>query len=155
MTTDDLVNVLVPRKHLSQVYGLIAQLEHTASGTVPFDDGGRSAIGNAPDEWTPSRLRRMVQESGPAMRDLLREMATRPGDWLSTQDLAAAIKDNSEADWKTIAGTLGAFSRRLKSRYGIETWPFQFKRDHKADAWIYSMPGDMAAKILPLLDGDL
>jgi hypothetical protein len=150
MSTEELVNVLVPRKHLSQVYGLIAQLEGAAPSTPAIVDEQPAAHG-ATDEWTPSRLRTMVEDSGPAMRDLLRAMASRPGDWLTTQDLAAALKNKPKADWNTIAGTLGAFGRRVKSRYGLETWPFQVKRDHENHCWIYSMNPDVAKKILALL----
>ncbi|MCC6284232.1 MAG: hypothetical protein IT439_02845 [Phycisphaerales bacterium] len=151
MATEDLVNVLVPRKHLSQVYGLIAQLEGAApSATATIEE---PPMGNgATDEWTPSRLRTMVEDSGPAMRDLLRAMAARPGEWLTTQDLAAALKNKPKADWNTIAGTLGAFGRRVKSRYGLETWPFQVKRDHEHHCWIYSMSQEVAKKILALLN---
>ena len=150
MSTEDLVNVLVPRKHLSQVYGLIAQLEGVAPSMPAIVDEQPAAHG-ATDEWTPSRLRTMVDDSGPAMRDLLRAMASRPGDGLTTQDLATALKNKPKADWNTIAGTLGAFSRRVKSRYGLETWPFQVKRDHENHCWIYSMNPDVAKKILALL----
>ncbi len=151
MTTEDLVNVLVPRKHLPQVYGLIAQLEGAApSPTATVDEQPTS--NGATDEWTPSRLRTMVEDSGPAMRDVLRAMAVQPGEWLSTQDFAAALKNNPKADSNTIAGTLGAFGRRVRNRYGLETWPFQVKRDHEHHCWIYSMSQEVAKKILALLN---
>lgn len=150
MAMEDLVNVLVPRKHLSQVYGLIAQLEGaTSSPTATLDEQPTNS--GATDEWTPSRLRTMVEDSGPAMRDLLRAMAARPGEWLSTRDLAAALKNKPEADWNTIAGTLGAFGRRVKSRYGLETWPFHYKRDHEHHCWIYSMSPEVAKPVIALL----
>ena len=151
MATEDLVSVLVPRKHLSQVYGLIAQLEGAGPST-PTNIDEMPADNGATDEWTPSRLRTMVEDSGPAMRDLLRAMAARPGEWLTTQDLASALKHKPKADWNTIAGTLGAFGRRVKSRYGLETWPFQVKRDHEHHCWIYSMSQEVAKKILTLLN---
>ena len=151
MSTEELVNVLVPRKHLSQVYGLIAQLEGAAPSMAAIVDEQPAAHG-ATDEWTPSRLRTMVEDSGPAMRDILHALATRPGDWLYAQDLAAALKNKPNADWNTIAGTLGAFGRRVKSRYGLETWPFQGKRDHERHCWVYSMSREMATKVLALLN---
>ncbi len=150
MATEELVNVLVPRKHLSHVYGLIAQLEGAAPSTIATVDEQPAANGTA-DEWTSSRLRTMVEDSGPAMRDLLKAMASRPEEWLTTQDLAAALTNKPKADWNTIAGTLGAFGRRVKSRYGLETWPFHCKRDHENHCWIYSMNPEMAKRILSLL----
>jgi len=152
MTTEDLVNVLVPRKHLSHVYGLIAQLEGaSAAPTATIDESPTSS--DSTEEWTPARLRTMVEDSGPAMRDILRGLALRPGEWLTTQDLGTALKNKPKADWNTIAGTLGAFGRRIKSRYGLETWPFQVKRDHERHCWIYSMSREMATKVLALLNG--
>ena len=152
MTNDDLVSVLVPRKYLSRVYGKIAELDATTPVAAPFDNGSLAANDVAPDEWTPSLLRKMVEDSGSAMRDILRALATRPGEWFSTHELAAALKNNASADWNTIAGTFGAFGRRVKSRYQLKTWPFQYKRDHEEHRWVYSMSREAAAKILPLLD---
>jgi hypothetical protein len=148
---EELVNVLVPRRHLSQVYGLIAQLEGAAS-VAPAEHRAATETEEQSDEWTASRLRTMVEQSGPAMRDILRALAERPGEWLTTEDLAEALTGKPKATWNTIAGTLGAFGRRLSSRYGLESWPFQYKRDHEARCWVYSMTRDTATKILALLD---
>ncbi|KAA0215765.1 MAG: hypothetical protein DYG94_06365 [Leptolyngbya sp. PLA3] len=163
MSNEELVNVLVPRRHLSQVYGFIAQLE--AAGTAR---GGTTASGEAAkaevtetgngannalnlDEWTPSRLRKMVEQSPPAMADILEALADRPCEWLSMEDLAAAIKNKPDADWNTVAGTLGAFGRRVKNRYGIESWPFENRYDHEIRGRVCRMSEDMARLIKQFL----
>lgn len=153
MQTDDLVNVLVPRRHLSQVYGFIARLETgegqsptsgpTTAVTTTANGAGASTVDS--DEWTPSRLRRMVDESSPALLEILRALANRPGDWLPMSELAKGI--GPEADWNTVAGTLGAFGRRVKSRYGLESWPFDNRFDHEIDGRVCRMSEETARLI--------
>lgn len=124
---DDLVNVAVPRQHLARVYGLIAELDGGGVATTIPSPIPAVAPSNGNDEWTPSRIRRMVQESDTAMRAILKELATHPEEWLTTTKLAAAI--GGSADWNTVAGTLGAFGRRRKSRYGLDTMPYERRRE--------------------------
>lgn len=150
MSNDELVNVLVPKRHLSRVYGLIAELE---KGVEPKANGSPPVpAGSDHDDWTASRIRRMVEQSPPAMRDILKAMATRAGDWLTTEDLAKSIEANPDADWNTVAGTIGAFGRRMRNRYGIDTPPFEKKRDHDRRCKVYRMDNAMATQILQCLD---
>ena len=158
MHTDDLVQVLVPRRYLSQVYGFISRLDgevksHSSDVEVlgvpamePGDTGASEVNG---DEWTQSRLRRMVEESPPAVLSILAALAEKPGEWLSTKDLAASI--GTDADWKTVAGTLGAFARRLTSRYGLEKFPFENRYDHAAKGRLCRMSDEMARTIQRLI----
>ena len=154
MATDDLVKVLVPRRHLSQVYGFIARLEASEMGSAPrvpivtADDHTQSS-GSDGDEWTQSRLRRMVHESPPAMVKILEALAAKPGQWLSTADLAAAI--SPEANWQTVAGTLGAAGRRVASRYGLDSFPFENRFDHAARARRCRMSDETARAINQLI----
>jgi hypothetical protein len=161
MQIDDLVNVMVPRRYLSQVYGLIARLDDggaqpSSSDGSPAPAGasagganGAGASATVSDEWTPSRLRRAVRESSPALREIFMALADKPGQWLSMPDLAAAI--GPTADWKTVAGTLGAFGRRLKSRYGLEKAPFENRHDHALGGRVCSMSHETAKLIKQFL----
>lgn len=151
MSDEELVSVMVPKKHLAKVYGLIAKLD---DGEVDQPAEKGSSTNHAPnaDEWTPSRIRTAVEQSPPAMRDILCALAERPGEWLTTHDLAQAIQGNPNADWKTVAGTLGAFGRRVSSRYGLETLPFEGKHDHGEGCRVHRMSADMARQILQALD---
>jgi hypothetical protein len=141
--TDDLVNVAVPRRHLARVYGLIAELDGGGIATPA------PAAGNGNDEWTPSRIRRMVQESDTAMRAILTALATHPEEWLTTTNLAAAI--GGSADWNTVAGTLGAFGRRRKSRYGLDTMPYERRRQPGVGK-VLRMPKEIAEHVLEALN---
>jgi hypothetical protein len=150
--SDDLVTVPVPRKYLSRVYGLIAELDGgVVTATIP------SAPVPSPseppdDEWTPSRIRKMVQQSDAPMRGFLKALASHPGEWLSTEKLAQAIGDDK--DWNTVAGMLGAFGRRLKSRYHLETKPFERRYEHGVGK-VYRMSKEMAQQVLQALkNGD-
>lgn len=154
MTNDELVNVSVPRKHLSRVYGLIAELDGSGSSTTdpepvavqPSRRGKNGVVSS--DEWTPSRLRKMVEQSPPAMRDILRTLAEHTADWLTTEDLASSIESKPDANWNTVAGTLGAFGRRVRNRYGLESWPFAERYDHEVHGRVYQMAEDIADQIL-------
>ena len=147
--SDDLVNVLVPRRHLSRVYGLIAELEGGVAPAAPSNPGVTPTDPQL-DEWTPSRIRKMVDESDTAMRALLKELATHAGAWRSTEDLAAAIgtgADGRRADWNTVAGTMGAFGRRLKNRYALDTKPYERRREPGAGK-MFRMSKEMAQQVL-------
>jgi hypothetical protein len=154
MTTEELVAVMVPRKHLSRVYGLIAKLDVGDESATVLIPSKPNANGNArsSDEWTPSRLRKMLQQSPPAMKDLLRAMAEHPDEWLTTEQLAQEIQNNPAADWKTVAGTMGAFGRRIKNRYGLDTLPFEKRYDHDAQSKVYCMSCEIAGLVLQSLN---
>ncbi len=150
MSTDELVVVMVPKKHLAKVYGYIAKLDEPSASTAASAVNGVHS--SASDEWTPSRIRTAVQQSPPAMKDILRALASRPNEWVPTHDLAGAIQGNDNATWKTVAGTLGAFGRRVKNRYGLESLPFERRWDHTARCKMNRMSADIAKLILEALD---
>ena len=151
MTADELVPVMVPRRHLSHVYGFIAKLDEgglaPTAVLLPHANGQEASA----DDWTPSRLRKMLQQSPPAMKDILRAMAKQPDKWLTTKQLAEAIQNNPDADAMTVAGTLGAFGRRLKSRYGIDSFPFEKRYDHEAMSKAYCMSAAIGSQVLQML----
>jgi hypothetical protein len=164
MSVDDLVNVLVPRRHLSQVYGFIARLDAGEGQATPAsaaaeagapgpDGGGGGAPSDGIDEWTTARIRRMVEESPPAMIDILVALADRPGEWLTMEELAKAIRNKPDADWNTVAGTLGAFGNRVKNRYGLESWPFESRHDHKVGGRVSRMSGEKAEIVKRFIAG--
>lgn len=146
---DDLISVMIPKRHLAKVYGLVAELEavqteqhRPAPATEP----------TAAEGWTPAQIRVAVQQSPPAMRDILRALANRAGEWLSTHDLARAIRDNPQADWKTVAGTLGAFGRRISSRYQLQSLPFEGRYDHGVGCRVHRMSAETAREVVQVLN---
>lgn len=153
MSESELVTVLVPKQHLAKVYGLIARLDDET--VAPPQPQTPSDAGVVDGEWTQMRIRTAVQQSPPAMRDILQALATRPGEWLTTHDLAEAITGNPDADWKTVAGTLGAFGRRISSRYGLASLPFEGRYDHSAGCRVHRMTPEIARQVMQALtNGD-
>lgn len=138
---EDLVSVLVPREHVLDVYAYIAQL--TDRG-VAASNGAKAP---SPAEWEPELLRRMFVESPPAMQDILNALAARPNEWLTAVDLAKSIRHKPDADANTVAGTLGAFRRRCRNRYGRADWPFSSQWDHVRSRFLYSMTSEVAAEV--------
>ena len=150
---EELVAVMVPKKHLAKVYGFVAGLEAAvpeSPSAAPTPPAPQQTVNG--NEWTPSRVRIAVQQSPPAMRDILRALAERAGEWLTTHDLARAIRDNPQADWKTVAGTLGAFGRRISSRYELTSLPFEGTYDHTAGCRVHRMSADVAQSVLDVLN---
>ena len=149
---DEMVSVMVPRRLVTQVYGLISRLD----AGLPVEDAAMVPIapatsGDSTSDWTDKLLCRMVEESPPAMRDILGLLASRPGESLGAEDLAKSIKGNKHANWNTIAGTLGAFGRRVKNRYESDQWPFTAKYEHAHDGVRYRMTAAMATRIKKIL----
>jgi hypothetical protein len=97
-------------------------------------------------------LKKALEQSPPAMKDILRALAERAGDWLTIEELAQSIQGKENANWNTVAGTFGAFGRRLKSRYGLETFPFDTRYDHAAKSNVYQMSQDIGASVIEILD---
>jgi hypothetical protein len=159
--SDELVSVMVPRRHLGQVYGLIARLDGVMAETawtiepaVPAAQGNGVPATEVSDEWTPKRLKRMVEvveESPPAMIDILSALASRPDEWLSMRELARSIRGNKDATWNTVAGTLGAFGNRVANRYRLKTWPFDNRYDHKAGGRVCRMSEARALEIKQMI----
>ena len=148
MSENELVAVMVPKHHLAKVYGFIAQLESVspAAGNTPAE-----TLPDASGDWTSVRLRRMVQESQQAMRDVLKLMAEKAGTWVSVHELASAISNKDKPDWQTLAGAMGALGRRVKNRYGIDKMPFEKRYDHTAHCKMFRMSKEVAGQVLQYL----
>jgi hypothetical protein len=153
---DDLVSVMVPRRMLMRVYGLLSGDAVAVDNGVTksarlttADESSRSE--DATSDYTEKLLRRMVAESDVAMRGILGLLASRPGEWLGAEDFVKTIKGNKDADGSTIAGTLGAFGHRLKSRYKSDQKPFEARYIAGQRGKRYRMPATMAKRIKHLL----
>ena len=84
------------------------------------------------------------------MKDILRALAERTDEWLTAEQLASAIRDKPDANWNTVAGTLGAFGRRVKNRYRRRSWPFSSQWDHSQNRFLYSMSSEIATHLLEI-----
>ena len=110
---DELVSVLVPRRFLAQVYGLVAKLD-AEGGSILAQEKRAAELGDGSsstaiaEEWSVALLRRMVNGASPGLLCILKALSDRPDSWLSTGDLAVAMGKAREES-KVVGGTLSAF----------------------------------------------
>ena len=109
---DDLVQVMVPKRFLVDVYALIARLQ--AEGEA--SDGSQDAT--EPEGWTPEVLRRFYEASATNMVRALNHLAKNPDQWIPGPDLAEAIDPGGEG--RALPGTFSGASRHAENRYGLD-----------------------------------
>lgn len=141
----DLMPVYVPREHAAEVYGFVAELlrgstlrEATATAEAPAEAG----------EWPTELIERAYAESSKPLKAMLKMLAERSGETVVSDELATAI--GPDATWVNLAGTLGAFGRRVKSRYGRTNWFFSADWDNVREKMVYAMDEREAQVILSL-----
>ena len=129
--SSEFVYVPVPVAKLDRVLRLLVADEDTeASG-----DGTRSL------------LTRIYRESETQFRNLLRLLAAYPGEPRSTEVIARDLGLPSGAG--SLAGMLGAYARRAKSRYD-GFWPFERLYDSAAERSELVMSAEIAAIVKEL-----
>jgi hypothetical protein len=151
MLNEDLVNVLVPRAMVTGVYRFIASQTGDTLEMSTQRAEAPSEPAHIVAEWTPDITVRMVRESPKAMKDILGALADRAGHEVSTGDLAKAIKYKPNADSNTVAGTLGAFGRRVANRYKKNVLPFEGRWDYEQHCKMHKMPMEIAQVVLQAL----
>jgi len=131
------------------IYRFIAE----KSGSIPprpqRGDGGAMAAGLSA-EWDATLLKRMYQESDKNMRAILDYLISRPGESVRASDLVhvlAQSRDDKQATSNTLGGTLGAFGRRVKSRYKQDSWPFKVNWSHEERQCHYTMSEEVASQL--------
>lgn len=142
--SNEYVSVLVPKRHLAKVYGLIATLESESEASPEVVEVTKTKE----DGWTPELIRRQFEESPETIRRFQRLLADHQGEWLSTSDIATAL--DADRGSKTIAGALGAYGRRVSNRYGMKTWPFANRWLHTEGQQSYCMNPEVAEIIKAL-----
>lgn len=80
------------------------------------------------------------------MAAILDYLAERPGQEVTTEELSGAIGRTRSQ----IAGVAGAFGHRLKSRYGIDTWPFEAYWSRRHGMVVYRMSEQVAVPLRTL-----
>jgi hypothetical protein len=59
---------------------------------------------------------------------------------VTSEELVEVLKDRKpDANNNTLAGTLGAFGRRVGNRYGTESWPFDSNWSYDHNSMVYWM----------------
>ncbi|MEP7224988.1 MAG: hypothetical protein ABI783_08525 [Actinomycetota bacterium] len=155
---DDYVNVLVPKGHLTKVYGFIASLD-TVNGAkaAPTEVEAAQEREWKPEptkekpeptkEWTPELIKRQFVESPDSIKAFQRHLAAHPDVWFSTGHMAITLKAVKGS--KSIAGALGAYGRRVSNRYAMNSWPFKNRWDYSEGQQYYSM----APEVAEIIDG--
>ncbi|HVF00105.1 MAG TPA: DUF262 domain-containing protein [Rubrobacteraceae bacterium] len=96
--------------------------------------------------WTDEELRDALENSTRAMGVILPYLAERPGQRVDSQVLAELVYGKG-ASPRQLGGTLASFTRRIKSRYGRDSWPFEAIRNEEKGLWEYRMDAYTAEKI--------
>jgi hypothetical protein len=132
--------------------GMVAEDDAPSGGVAPrpaatSSPGGRYLRGRPADDTWPDELeRRAYDESPRTMMTLFDHMASAPpGAKATTGDFAEALGYTGPNAALRVAGVLGAFTRRMQSRYGREFWPFAWEKDDD-EAFHYWMPPHVAAR---------
>jgi hypothetical protein len=144
-TDTELVPVYVPRALVADVYATIT--DYLRSGQDP-DFTSRPATPSQPiyaAKWEESVIRRAYEESGPPMRRVLETLAARAGEEVGSDELAAAVGEGATS--ANLAGVMGAFGRRVRSRYRQSRPFFASRWDGERDRTVYWIPREAAEAI--------
>jgi hypothetical protein len=146
-TTIKWVPLSVPEDMVPEVMGAV--LERVGQAQPP------EVAAHPPDDayhggWTEDELRDSLKNPTRAMGIVLRYLATHPGDWVEAPELAKEVYGQG-ASSNQIGGALGAFTRRVHSRYHKTDWPFEARLNEEKKVWEYGMDERTAAVIRRIL----
>ena len=124
----EFVEIPVPKHRVLEVYGYLAHVEDggSAEGTVSLaDEAAPAAPEGGPKPYDEATLRRLWDESEKPMKRVLKYLADKPGQAVTTEELGQAVADLQVGGWEgrgqkgpaSIAGMFGALSRRCGHRY--------------------------------------
>lgn len=125
---DALVPVHVPRRHLTAVYGFLAELDAPAS---PADDVDSVAIASGDPEsgetvWSVEQLSRFAKTStttSATIGKVLDVLAATPDEYFSTSQL----EELTEISRAKLKGAFAALTRHLKAHYDARGWMLQYE----------------------------
>ncbi|MDP9439854.1 MAG: hypothetical protein M3P49_14115, partial [Actinomycetota bacterium] len=102
--------------------------------------------------WTEDELRDALKHPTRAMGIILPYLAThRPEEeWVGAPELAKKVYGQG-GNSSQLGGALSSFTRRVKSSYGKETWPFDARTNEETKIWEYRMDPETAAAIRRIL----
>ena len=120
----NLVSILVPENSVLDIYAFLSQ-RMPKLGKLEIDDPP-SERPHGSDEWPDDLLQRAYQESAKPMRGILRYLAEKAGETVKARELICLLGEirQIDANFNTLAGTLGAFGNRVSQRYKRKDWPF-------------------------------
>ncbi len=127
----EFVQVAVPKHRVLEVYALLAS----------ESENDRHPISQK--KWNDDLLRLAYDESPDGPADVIEYLSDRPDVIVTSQELSAGIGRTGQQ----LAGVLGAFGRRVKNRYHMESWPFEAWKDAKQGTMVYRMDARTAELI--------
>lgn len=156
----ELVSVMVPVDRLTEVYALLGSPKGFHEERNPNLMVSSSKITKdvhqyfrpvESRDWPESLLQLAYNESSPAMKTVLDVLIEKAGETVHSHELVAALSRhrNEECTHLTLAGTIGAFGRRVSNRYQREDWPMYSFWDSSANEVQYRMDPEVAAKMRP------
>ena len=132
---EEWVSILVPRSRVREFYRQILEQRQAAASMEPSP---------VMDAATADTVRRVYAESQPPLQRFFDLVASRPDEWVSTEDVMEAT-GLTPRQWPQ---QLSALKRRGKSRYqGRQgAWPFRGEKVYESgkQTWRYLMPGEYA-----------
>ncbi|MBK6749678.1 MAG: hypothetical protein IPG67_06625 [Acidobacteria bacterium] len=117
---------MVPAERVMEVYAYLANTPPTAPGgkvdsTSVGETGDIQQHFRLPEsrDWPEALLQRAYRESSPAMKAVLDILIEKAGKTVHSYEMIAAISKvrSKECNHHTLAGTVGAFGRRVANRY--------------------------------------
>lgn len=142
MSNDEYVQVYVRKSDLPRVYRLIGSLDEEANAPVV------EPVGASSKEWSADLLKKQYVDASKTIKALERFLADHEGERFTGDELAAGI--GLQYGWNSIAGALGAASRRHRNHYGRQDFPFDIDYDDDDELARYSMPSKYATIIKSL-----
>lgn len=124
------VQVPVPVDRLQEVYEVLGRAPRAAGPAQAATTNG----------WTDALLTRAYNESPAAMKGVLDFLAAHPEEVIRSDQVARAIDHTNPG----LAGVLGAFGRRHRNRYSMESPPFEARWSHEDNMVVYRMPNHIA-----------
>jgi hypothetical protein len=137
----EFVSVPVPVDRVQEVYELLARQPARPAASPPVTQEGY------PEGWDKAMIDRMFVESSGAMRRILYSIADKSPSWVTTAEIGEA----SDLTARQVIAALGPFRKRVRGRYGIESWPFEARELAGAGITRYSMPDGIAGEITALM----
>jgi hypothetical protein len=138
----EFVMVAVPRDRVLDVYWWLSFETHDTPTPLM-----QAVPGSPAGSWTPELLEDQFAKSPKSIKALQKHLAANPGVEYTTDELAKVM--NVERGWQSVAGALGAYTRRIKNRYGLD-WPFSCRYSEDRGKYVYAMDATTAEVISAL-----
>lgn len=147
MNHEEHVLLSIPIPIAGKVHELAAQFYAKRSPEVTSREEAKDELLS---DWPPELIQRAWRESPPSMKKLLKYLSARADERIFSAEIIETLGLDSRdgtSGRRVLAGTLGAFGRRVRNRYRRDTWPFYAEWEHTRNEMGYRMTTDVAKQI--------